>query len=505
MRQKGVRILAIKTGETHVESLKDGRRVFLDGELVRDPADHPAFRNAVLSAAGLYDLQAEPEKLEELTFVSPTSGGRVNRCWQLPTSYEELVAKRQAMVAWAEATCGMMGRSPDHVASCLAGMVMGAGVFDKYEGGRSGALLDYFRHARDNDLYLSYVIANPQANRSKSASEQASEDLVARIVYEDAEGITVEGAKMLGTSTVMSNELLVGSIQPLKPGEEAYSFTAAIPLGVEGLKILSRRSYEAQASSEFDYPLSSRFDENDAVVYFDEVKIPWERVFVYRDVAMSRAQFHEAPTQRMMGYQSIVRLMVKMRFLLGLARKIAETNGIVGMPPIQEKLGNLAAQTSMVEGMVEGMEAGGGMVGDYYLPELRLIHSAQVLTQELYPRYVTAIRDLAGGGLIMLPSSVRDFGNPEIARIIERTQQSPAADSTERVKTMKLAWDALGSEFGSRQVQYEMFYSGAPFVVRGNAFRSYDWDSVTGQVERLMGTYGLPVGTAEGVGLAVDS
>lgn len=497
--------MTTKKGAAHVESLWDGRRVYLDGELVHEPVDHPAYRNAVLSAASLYDLQAKPENLEELTFVSPTSGERVNRCWQLPTSYEELVAKRRAMVAWAEATCGMMGRSPDHVASCLAGMVMGTEVFDKYEGGRSGALLDYFRYARDNDVFLSYVIVNPQANRSRSASEQASEDLVARIVDEDAGGITIKGAKMLGTSTIMANELLIGSIQPLKQGEEAYSFTAAIPLGTEGVKILSRRSYEAAASSPFDYPLSSRFDENDAVIYFDEAKVPWERVFVVRDVAMSRAQFHETAAQLLMGYQSIVRLMVKMRFLLGLARKIAETNGIVDLPPVQEKLGYLAAQTAMVEGLIKGTEAGGSRRGEYYLPDRRLVHSAQVLTQELYPQFVTAIRDLAGGGLIMLPSSVYDFENPEIARIIERTQQSLVANAAERVKTMKLAWDALGSEFGSRQVQYEMFYSGAPFVIRGAAFRSYDWDGVMGQVERFMGSYALPAGAAQEVSLTADS
>jgi 4-hydroxyphenylacetate 3-monooxygenase len=120
-------------------------------------------------------------------------------------------------------------------------------------------LLDYFTYARDHDLFVTYVIINPQADRAKGASEQADEFLVAAICDEDATGITIKGAKMLGTSSIMANEALVTSMQPLRPGEERYAFTAAIPLGSKGLKILSRKSYEGTATSEFDNPLSSPF------------------------------------------------------------------------------------------------------------------------------------------------------------------------------------------------------------------------------------------------------
>jgi 4-hydroxyphenylacetate 3-monooxygenase len=479
----------VKTGAMHLESLCDGRQVFLDGTIVQDLVNSPAYRNALLSAASLYDLQASSEYLETATFCSPSSGNQVNRCWQFPTSYEELLAKRQAMVLWADITCGMMGRSPDHVASCLTGMVMGIETFKQYPGGKAAALLDYFQYARDHDLFLSYVIANPQTNRLQSTLAPENEPVAAHICDEDGQGMTIRGAKMLGTSTILSNEILVGNIQPLKPEEESLAFTVALPLGTPGIKILSRRSYEAAATSIFDYPLSSRFDENDAVIYFDEVKVPWERVFVLRDVELSRAQFHETPAQLLMGYQSIVRLMVKMRFLLGIARKMSELNGLLTLPQVQEKLGYLAAQTTMVQGMVQGMEIRGTTVGQYYLPDRRMLHSAQVLTQELYPHFVTAMRELAGGGVIMLPSSSRDFAHAELTTLIKRTQQSPQAEAMERVKTMKLAWDALGSEFGSRHVQYEMFYAGASYVTRGNAFRSFDWQSVVQVVDRLLGTY----------------
>lgn len=479
----------MKTGSVHLESLRDGRTIFIDGKEAGDVTCHTAFRNAVGSSAALYDFQAANPEL--MTFESPTSGKRVNRAWDLPTSRETLIARREAMEAWAGTHYGFMGRSPDHVASCFAGMMMGIDVFNAYDPARAGALGDYFRYARDNDLFLTYVIINPQADRSKAAHEQADEFLTAGIVDQDAAGITLRGAKMLATSGIMANEVFVSCIQPLGPGDEKYAVSLALPMNAPGLKLLSRKSYEAAAPSVFDNPLASRFDENDAVIYFDDVKVPWDRVFVSGDTAMMMKQFHATPAHILQNYQCQVRLMVKMRFLMGIARRTAETNGTIALPPVRDTLGQLAAEASLVEGMVHGMEAKGTMWGRYFVPDGHLLYAAQVLTQQLYAKVITSLRDLAGGGLIMLPSSVRDFANPEIAHLIGKTQQSPAASSEERVKFFKLAWDAIGSEFASRHTQYEMFYAGATFVTKGHSFRTYDWEKSGRMVDAMLSSYEL--------------
>ena len=480
-----------KTGEMHLRTLRDGRDVYLKGERVDDVTSHPAYRNSVATSALLYDFQAAPENIEALTFVSPDSGERVNRCWQLPESYEELLTRRHALESWAGCHYGFLGRSPDHVASGLAGMIMGAEIFDKWDMARAGALRDYFRYARDNDLYLSYVIINPQADRSKSAGDQDDPYLTARLVDEDAEGITVRGAKMLGTSCIMSNEVWVTTIQPLKEGEEPYALSFAIPMNQKGLKILSRKSYEEAADSEFDNPLSYRFDENDAVLYFDDVKVPWERIFIAGDVAMCAQQFHATPSHVHQNYQCQIRLNVKMRFLLGWAHKIAETNGIVDIPSVREMLGQLAADAALVDALLTAMEVKGRQVGRYFVVDRHMLYAAQVQTQQLYPRVIATLRELAGGGMIMLPSSVEDFANPQLAEYIHRTQGSPLFSPEDRVKFFKLAWDAVGSEFASRHVQYEMFYAGAAFVTKGHSYRSYDWDGATQLVGRMMDSYSL--------------
>src|ERR1700743_2635563 len=332
-----------KTGAEHIASLRDGRTVYIDGALVEDVTTHPAFKNAIQSSAALYDYQARPENIEMMTFMPEGSNRRVNRAWQMPKSYEELVTRGKALQAWARVHYGFMGRSPDHVASALVGQRMGIDVFRKHSPDRAKAFIDYFDYATRNDLFLTYVIINPQAERAKDWGQQA-DDLVARIVDEDASGITIRGAKMLGTSAIMANEVLVANLQPLKPGEEDLAFSCALPMNAKGLRVLSRKSYEQAAVSLYDNPLTARFDENDAVMYFDDVKVPWDRMFVYRDTDMCRAQFHDTPGHAYQNYQAQIRLSVKIAFLAGIARGITEAIGTTKIPSVSETLGMLAAE-----------------------------------------------------------------------------------------------------------------------------------------------------------------
>lgn len=478
-----------RSGKDYLSKLKDDRSIYINGERVRDVTTHHAFHNVAASMAGLFDFANDPLNRELMTFDS--GSGRANRIWQLPASYADLVERRKALETWASLHAGFMGRAPDHVASCISGLYMGLDVFKAYDPARADALEAYYRYARDNDLYLTYVIINPQADRSKGASEQADPFLTAGVVDRDAGGITIRGAKMLATGGVVADEVFVTTIQPMRPGEERYAMTFAIPMGTKGLKMLSRKSYEAAAGAVFDNPLSSRFDENDSVLHFDDVKVPWDRVFVESNVEMCQKQFHATPCHVYQNYQAMVRLSVKLRFLTGLGHRIADINGVTQFPQVREMLGQLAAEAGMVDALVTAMEAKGKQIGAYFIPDRHTLYTAQVLTQQLYSKVVNTLRELAGGGMIMLPSSTADFANPEIAALIGKTQQSPTANSHDRVKFYKLAWDAVGSEFGSRHQQYEMFYAGATFVTKGHSYRTYDWAGADRLVQGMLDSYDI--------------
>lgn len=483
----------VKTGSDHLTSLRDGRDVFINGQRVSDVTTHSAFRRSVASAAGLYDFQAAPENIKTMTYVSPDADRRVNRAWQLPRSYVDLVGRRKALELWQEQHYGFMGRSPDHVASCVSAMMIGVDLFEQHDRRSAGVVRDYYRYARDDDLFLSYAIVNPQAEKSRPAHGQRDEFLALGVVDEDTGGLTVRGAKMLATSGIMANEVLISCIQPLVPGDERYAVSLVVPMNAKGLRVMSRKSYEGAATSVFDNPLSSRFDENDAVLYFDDVKVGWDRVIVNQDREMTQKQFHGTPVHVYQNYQCQIRLLVKLRFLAAIAHRAAEVNSTLDFPQVKEALGQLAAEVGLVEGLLYGMEAKGRTVGQYYVPDAGLLYSAQVLTQQLYPKVIATLRDLAGGGMIMLPSSMEDFADPMLADIISRTQSSAVASPRERVKFFKLAWDAAGSEFASRHLQYETFYSGPTFVTRGNAYRTFDWSNGRRLLDCMLGSYETPM------------
>ena len=482
-----------RDGDAYLKCISnDGRDVRHFGEKIHDVTTHPQFRNSVASYAALYDFQCLPENLERMTFESPDSGDRVNRAWFCPRSYEELIIRREAMVSWNELHYGFLGRSPDHVASTMAGLYMGLDTFEHYDPVRAGALADYYRYARDNDLFLTYTIINPQGDKTRQAHDQPDEFMTMRVLDRDTQGIVVKGAKMLGTSCLMADEVFVSCIQPLGNGDEPYAVSCVVPMNAEGLTLMSRKSYEGAAHSVFDNPLSSRYDENDALLYFDEVKVPWERVFVVDDPEMCQRQFHDTPCYRFEEYQAIVRLMVKLRFLVALARRITEVNGTVAIPSVRETLGELASEAATVEAFVKAIEVNGGLDHNgYYVPDLAMITTAQVVTQRMYPRLIAEIRNLAGGGMIMLPSGIEDFEDPQLRSYIHATQKSPLVDPFDRVKFFKLAWDAVGSEFASRHTQYEMFYAGAMFVLKNHAYSAFDWDQGRSMLDRLLSSYDL--------------
>ena len=479
-----------RTGADYINSLRDGRAVYINGGLVDNHVDHPAFHNAIRTVAGLYDLQAANPGT--LGYRSPGNGRQVSFAWEIPTTPELLKKRAEGHLAIARHTGGWLGRSPDHVPSALVGMMAGIEVLEEYDAARAAALKGYYEWARDNDVAMTYTIVNPQGDRSKDVGAQGNKYHSLCVIDEDAQGITVRGAKMLGTSATLAQECFVGVQNPLKPEDQDYALSFAIPMGAKGVRTLSRRSYEQAASSAFDYPLATRFDENDALVYFDDVKVPWDRVFIYKRPELVNALFHKTPAEAMMNLQSQARLTVKLQFLLGVARRVTETTGVINFPPIQDTLGKLAAQAMAVEGAFRSLAGDPVVRNGVYVPRASRVYSATSIGQELYPSFVQEIRGLVGGGVIMLPSSVEDFANPEMAGMIEATQRSGATSPVGRVKLMKLAWDALGSEFASRHTQYEMFYSGPPFVQHMRCFGNYDWNASTAMVDGILDSVVLP-------------
>ncbi len=255
----------MRTGADYLSSLNDGRRVFLDGEAVEDVSAHPAFREAARSIASLYDIAADPGNRERMTFPSPKTGAPVQRAWQIPKTHADLRARRLFSETWAEATFGLMGRAPDHVAGFFTGYAAVPSFFASAgEQKFADNLVAFYEFMRDNHVYCSYAIVPPQIDRSKPAHQQSDPTLYAGVVKERDDGIVIKGAQQLATGGAISDYIHLSCIQPLQKGDENYANCLAVPVAAEGVKLYPRKPY-ARAGSAADYPLSSRFDESDSL------------------------------------------------------------------------------------------------------------------------------------------------------------------------------------------------------------------------------------------------
>ncbi|WP_424187696.1 4-hydroxyphenylacetate 3-hydroxylase family protein [Actinokineospora sp. G85] len=478
-----------RTGAHYLESLRDGRQVWLDGELVKDVTRHPAFRNTARSIADLYDLTTDSAAAKVLL----TQDG-IHRAYSIPRTYDDLVARRKAFKTWSEASFGYLGRSPDYMAAGIAGFSAVPGVFATSTFDGTANLEAYYKRMSTGNLYQAFTITNPQIDRTKPAAEQEEDDLFVRVVKELDGGVVVRGAKMIGTGAVFGDEVIVGTIEPLGPGDAEYALSFSVPIDTPGLKFISRTSYEAGARSVFDNPLSSRFDENDALLVCDDVFVPWERVLVYRDVKASLLQWWGTAAFPNFVHQAATRFWTKLEFLSGLAILIAKPNNVYDLPPVRNQIGRILGWLHQARSMVLAAEAAYEAVpgGEGVQINLEIASAHRAMAGEIYPKIVQELKLLAGGGLIQLPASGMDLRHPELGGLVAKYIRSPGHSAEQRMKLLKLAWDALGSEFASRHEQYERFYHGAPHVYHPMIVMHTDTNALENLVGTCMAGYELP-------------
>jgi 4-hydroxyphenylacetate 3-monooxygenase len=477
----------MRSGSDYLKSLKDGRQIFLDGDKIADVTTHPALRGAARSFAKLYDIAAAPEMRERMTFTSPKTGEPVLRAYQIPRSHADLAARRRFSETWAESTFGLMGRTPDHVAGFLCGFAATPDLFKAAGQKFADSVVSFYESARDQHLYVSYAIVPPQIDRSKPAHKQSDPTLYAGVVKETDGGIVISGAQQLATGGIYSDYIHLSCIHPLQPGDENYANSLVVPVCARGVKLYPRRAYAATATNSFDYPLSSRFDETDAYVVFDNVFVPWEHVFVYRNLELCRDQWWKTPSHLYGNHQAQVRYVTKLRFMIGLAKRLNEMTGNDAHPAVAIEMGELAAQVAIYENMLLAHETTATIDDNGILWPSRLtLYSVMAMQSELNGRMLETIRELAGGAMFTVPSSVRDFDNPEAARDIERYMRAASTGAKERIALLRHVWDFIGTEFGSRHQQYEKFYGGAAFLIKQNVNRYYDYKRATALVDKAL-------------------
>jgi 4-hydroxyphenylacetate 3-monooxygenase len=478
----------LKTGAEHLESLRDGRTVYIGSEKVADVTAHPAFRNAARSFAALYDMKCAPENRYAFSFVE---GGERYSAWFLRARTRDDLLKRSRLHrAIARMSHGLLGRSPDHVSGFVAGMATEPSIFGKY----ADNLLKYYEHLRKTDGYAVYAVIPPQAARSPEFYVKQNIPVpTLRVVREEDDGVVISGMKMLATGAVFANEIWIGNLIPLAPNQAAESITCAVPVNAKGLTLWSRTPFERGAPVEFDNPLAHRFDETDSMVMCEEVKVPWERVFVHNDAVLAREIYIKTPAHCYGNHQSNVRFHEKMRLLVGLASRVTQASGADQIPAVRETLGRLAALEATLGGMIAGqIQDAESWPAGHLTFNRRYMYAALNWCTEGHSAIIDCIRELCGGGVFQMPADISVMQDETLRAQFEGYWQTPQLGAVPRMKLFKLAWDLVGSEFAGRHAQYEKFYAGASFIVRNHNFREAPWDDFHAAVDDLMASYGYP-------------
>ena len=480
----------LRTGNEYLERIRDGRRVLIGSERVGDVTRHPAFANAARMYAAMYDLKADPAKRELMSFEE--EGERYSLYFLMPKSRDDLIRRTACHRAIADFSHGLLGRSPDHVASSFTGLAMKSDVFDSGRASRnqkfSAHVVNYYKRFRREDLFLAYAILPPQGARSPELYESKDrQPPTLRVTKEDDSGVTLNGMKMLATGAVFADEVIIGNILPLAPSQVKESVTCAVPIATPGLTLWARKPLSTGAKSREDAPLSSVFDETDSMVVFEDVKVPWERVFVHDDPDLSRNIYIRTPAHFMSNHQSNVRFWAKLRLLVGLASKITKSNGAHAIPAVRETLGRLAAMEACYAGMIEGQHQGmERMESGHVHVNRRYMYAAVNYALENHAPICDMIRTLMGGGAFQMPADSSVLEDPELSKIFENYWSTLEQSAGERLKLFKLAWDLLGSEFAMRHDQYEKFYVGPSFVVRNYNFMNAPWGEFEGLVDGII-------------------
>lgn len=458
----------LHTGESYLESLRDGREVWIDGERIEDVTAHPAFRNAARSVARLYDAMHDPAHRDTLVGVD-RHGIATHQFFKPSWSIEDLLASREAMAVWARLSYGYMGRTPDYKAAFMATLGADPEWYAPFE----DSARHWYRTYAEQGLFLNHVLINPPIDRDKAVHEV--EDVFVHVVEERDDGMVVDGAKMLATGSAMTHATFVAqnSAVQLEEGKaEDYALAFIVPMDAPGMKLICRNSYERAATSPWDAPLSSRFDENDAVAVFDRVFVPWEDVLVYRDVRKATAFYAQSGFMPRYTLQSGTRLAIKLEFLCGLLARGLEANGTIGYRGVQARLGELIGWRNLIWSITttlchETQPGPGGSV----VPALEYATLVRLFGTQAFPKAREIFTELLGGAPLVTPSSHLDLLSDDLRPTIDRFYRGSTGDAHDRVKLFKLIWDAVGSEFGGRHAWYEVNYSGNQDQMRLDVLR----------------------------------
>ena len=478
-----------RSGADYLERLREAQpEIYMEGQRIKDVTAHPTLSNGARTLAALYDLQYDPKVGAEMTYTSPSSGDRVGLSFIIPRTYADLERRHTMMAHWARVSCGMMGRTPDFLNVAVMSMAAASDFCGQNRPRFKQNIENYYAYIRENDLTLTHTLVNLQRSRSPlTTALEDRTDVALSVVKETDAGIIVNGARVLATLGPLSDEIIVYPARthrlPSDAGER-YAFGFALPCNTPGMKFLCRESFDL-GRSHFDHPLASRFEEMDAIVFFNNVLVPWERVFLLGDVELANGWAEATNRNAHTGHQVVTKNVVKCEFILGLANLMTKTLGSTQLPQVQQMVAEVIENLEITKACLRTAEVDAkidqwGVMCPPYMPLL----VARSLFIRMYPRMAEILHFLGSSSLMALPTEA-DLNGP-LAPEIHQYLDTDTATAEERVRLFRLAWDTCCSSFAARQVLYERYFGGDALRNATVLYSQYDKQPATDWVQQFL-------------------
>ena len=391
----------------------------LDLRRAREGRHHASRRSAIRSACWRACMtRCTIERKSILCTETDTgSGGYTHQFFKAPRNVEEMVGSRDAIAEWARVTYGWMGRSPDYKAAFLATLGANSDFYTPFQENARR----WYKKVQEEVTFVNHAIVNPPVDRNKELSEVR--DVYMHVEKETDAGLVISGAKVVATTSTLTHYNFIANNGALPIKTKDFAFVCIVATDAPGVKLFCRPSYEMTAAamgSPFDYPLSSRLDENDSIIVFDKVLVPWENVFAYGDIDKVNNFFPRSGFLPRFMFHGCVRLAVKLDFIAGLLLKGVEATGSKDFRGVQAQVGEVLAWRNLFWGLTDAMaRTTTPWTPGYVLPNLDYGLAYRVASNLIYPRLKEIIENVLASALIYLPSHANDFKVPEIRNYLE--------------------------------------------------------------------------------------
>jgi 4-hydroxybutyryl-CoA dehydratase/vinylacetyl-CoA-Delta-isomerase len=461
-----------KSPKHYKESLRDGRVVFYKGKQIEDITKHPVLKIGIEQTSLDYKLSEDPDFKELMITIDAETGRTLSRYFKIPRTSDDLLRRRDMIETVTRVGRSIVALVKEIGTDALFTFHIVARAMDKKFGTYYlERVKKYHEYCQENDLAMAVAQTDVKGDRSLRPHEQSHPDYYVRVLKEKKDGIIVRGAKAHTTNAVFANEIIVIPTRAMTEEDKDYALAFAVPANSKGLKMVAS-SLGFESASEFHHPVSARHKMIESLTIFEDVFVPWDRVFM-----KGEWQFAGALAKTFVDFHRFTAISYKpplCDLLIGAAALIAEYNGIEKASHVVDKIARIMMYTETVRGLSKASALNSKIIDSIAIPDPILTNTAKYYFANNYHEIVSYVQDIAGGLLVTGPSE-EDYKNPETQKYLDKYLGGKSGIPTEhRLRIFNLIRDLTASNFGGYNEILAIHAEGSLEAQKITVYRDYD-------------------------------